>query len=145
MNFLSTFLKKVLIWLKNVTCIKKMPISKVESFLNSNFWPKPNMKNSACTKPLNLEFERDWIALYFYWSAYKCFGVIKTVKKLELQRDWAKLGPNICLLRQSQTKYLQQSSKEKFAICFCVFFNYLLKSKLRLSTRPSVHPNLRLF
>ena len=46
------FLEKVLIWLKNVTSIKKLPIRKVGSFLKSNFWPKSNMKNSGYTKPL---------------------------------------------------------------------------------------------
>ena len=35
--------------------IKKLPISKVESFLKSYFWPKSNMQNSAYTKLLNLE------------------------------------------------------------------------------------------
>ena len=48
--------EKVLIWLKNVTSIKKLPISEAESFLKSNFWPKSNMQNSAYTKPLHLEF-----------------------------------------------------------------------------------------
>ena len=48
-------MEKVLIKLKNITFIKKLPISKVESFLKSNFWPKSNMQNSAYTKPLNLE------------------------------------------------------------------------------------------
>ena len=28
---------------------------------------------------------------------------------LELEEDWAELGPNICFLRQSRTKYLQQN------------------------------------
>ena len=49
------FLEELLIWLKNVTFIKKLPISKVESFLKSNFWPKSNMQNSAYTNLLNLE------------------------------------------------------------------------------------------
>ena len=31
---------KVLTWPKKVSPIKKLPASKVESFLNSNFWPK---------------------------------------------------------------------------------------------------------
>ena len=34
---------------------QKLPISKVESFLKSNFWPKSNTQNIAYTKPLNLE------------------------------------------------------------------------------------------
>ena len=43
------------IWLKNVTSIEKLPISKVESFWKSSFLPKSNMQNSAYTKPLNLD------------------------------------------------------------------------------------------
>ena len=50
-------------------------------------------------------------------------------KKLELQGDWAELGPKICLLGQSQTKYLEQNGviqqnwtgKEKFGIFLRVF------------------------
>ena len=49
------FLEKVLISLKNVISIKKIPISKVESSLKSNFWPKSNIQNSTYAKPLNLE------------------------------------------------------------------------------------------
>ena len=30
-------------------------------------------------------------------------------KKMELKGDWAELGPKICLLRQSWTKYLGQN------------------------------------
>ena len=32
-----------------------IPIHKVQSFLKSNIWPKPNMQNGAYIKPLNLE------------------------------------------------------------------------------------------
>ena len=49
------FLEKVLIWLKNVTSFKELPINKVESFLKSKCWPQLNMQSSASTKPLNLE------------------------------------------------------------------------------------------
>ena len=31
-------------WLRKTSSIKKIPISKVESFLKSNFWPKPIMQ-----------------------------------------------------------------------------------------------------
>ena len=48
-------MEKVLIWLKNVTSVKKLPISKVENFLKSNFSPKSNMQKGAYVKPLNLE------------------------------------------------------------------------------------------
>ena len=36
-QLLFTFLERVLIWLKNVTSIKKLPITKAEGFLKSNF------------------------------------------------------------------------------------------------------------
>ena len=47
--YLDTF-HEVLLLSKNY-----LPISKVESFLKSNFWPKWNIQNSAYTKLLNLE------------------------------------------------------------------------------------------
>ena len=88
----------MLILLKNVTSFKKLPInltfwsksnmqnnklriSQVESFLNSNFLPKSNMKNSIYTKPLNLKLYHNCLALYFCWSSEKYFGVIKNVEK----------------------------------------------------------------
>ena len=30
------------------------------------FWPKPDMQNGAYTKSLNLERQRNWLALYCY-------------------------------------------------------------------------------
>ena len=53
------------------------------------------------------------------------------MKKLELEGDRAEVGPKMCLLRQSQTKYLKQNrgiwsnwtGKKKFGIYFRVFFN----------------------
>ena len=36
----------------------------------------------------------------------KCFEVIENVPKFNFERDWTKLRPKICLLRQSWTKYL---------------------------------------
>ena len=51
------------------------------------------------------------LALYFYWRSEKYFGVIENAKKLELKGGWANLGPNICLLRQSQTNYLKQNGE----------------------------------
>ena len=49
------FLEKVLIWLRNVTSIKKLPIGKVESFFKSKSLTKANMQNSGYTKPLSLK------------------------------------------------------------------------------------------
>ena len=49
---------------------KKLPISKVESFLKSNFWPKLNMQNSAYTKPLNLEFNETGL-LYIFIEVHR--------------------------------------------------------------------------
>ena len=75
------FMGKVFIWLKHFTFIKKLPISKVQSFLKLNFWPKSNIQNSAYVKRLNWELQCNRLALYFYWNSEKCFGVIKTLKK----------------------------------------------------------------
>ena len=56
--------------------IEKLPISQVESFLKSNFWPKSNIQNSSYTKPLNLELQRNFIILLkigeTLWSYRKC-------------------------------------------------------------------------
>ena len=47
----------------------------------------------------------------FLEHVQKRFEVIENVKKWELEGDWAKLGPKIGLLRQSQTKYLKQNGE----------------------------------
>ena len=49
-----SFWKNYSFWLQKVNSIKKLPTSKVESFLKS-FWPKSNIQNSTCTKYLHLE------------------------------------------------------------------------------------------
>ena len=74
----SKFLEKVLIWLKNVTSITKLQISKAEIFLKLNFWPKWNIQNSAYTKPLNLKLTQLTCFIFLLkflellWSYNKC-------------------------------------------------------------------------
>ena len=73
-------------------------------FSKVKFWPKPN---SAYTKPLNLEFYWNWIALYFNKRLEK-LKLQKMPKKITFVGDWAKLRPKFSFLKQSQTKYLEQ-------------------------------------
>ena len=80
------FLEKVLIWIKNVTSAKKLTTCKVESYLKSNFWPKSIMQNSTYTKLLNSELWQNWLALYFYLSSWKYFGVVKKCQKIGVGR-----------------------------------------------------------
>ena len=47
--------EKMAIWLKNFTSIKKLPITKVESYLKWNLLCKSNRQNNAYREPLNLE------------------------------------------------------------------------------------------
>ena len=58
------------------------------------------MQNSAYTKLLKLNATD---LLYIFIEVHR------NVKKLELEGDWAELGPKICLLRQFPTKYLEQN------------------------------------
>ena len=57
--------KKMLIWLKNISSVKKIPVSNGESFLESIFDLNQILQNTAFTKPLNLEIDRNWLASYF--------------------------------------------------------------------------------
>ena len=77
------FLEKVLMWLKNVTSIKNLPTSNVESFLKPNFWPKSNVQNSAYTKPVNVKltklicfiFSLKFIEMLWSYKACQKIGV----------------------------------------------------------------------
>ena len=67
------------------------------------------MKNSAYTKPLIWNFNATGLFYIFVKVHRNALELKKNVKKLELEGDWAKLGPKMCLLRQSRTKYLEQN------------------------------------
>ena len=49
----------MLIWLKNISSVKKIPVSNGESFLESIFDLNQILQNTAFTKPLNLEIDRN--------------------------------------------------------------------------------------
>ena len=80
------FLEKVLIWLKNVTSIKKLLISKVESFWKSNFWPKSKYCLHKTVKPGTLTQLTWFIFLLKFiemlWS-YKKFQKIGVGRELD--------------------------------------------------------------
>ena len=77
------FLEKVLTYLKNVTSIKRLPISKVECFWKSNFWPKSNMQNSAYKTDL----------LYIFIKFIEVFWSYKKFQKIEVGRGlgWVRI------------------------------------------------------
>ena len=143
-------LQKVLILLKKVSSIKKLPISKVKSFLKSNFLPKSNMQHSVYTISLNLEPWRNWLVLFFYCRSEKCLEFIENVKKSELKWKWVDLGPKMHLLRQFRTGYLERdwrvqcnwTAKETFGIFFCVFLTALsrFQASWRGTGRLAMHP-----
>ena len=57
------------------------------------------MPNIAYTKPLNLEFQCNWIALYFYQRLEISCEVIENVEKLKFGGDRVELWTKICFLR----------------------------------------------
>ena len=79
----------MLICFKNVTSVEKLPISNVESFLESNFRPKSNIQNSAYTKPLNLTqrtcFTFLWKIVEKLWSCKKCQKIEVGIELVEVR------------------------------------------------------------
>ena len=72
------------------------------------------MRNTGYTKLPNLEFWRDWPALYFPSGFERCFDNIKKIKKLKFEEDWAKLRPKIVFSdnpRQNIGDNIEKSSK----------------------------------
>ena len=65
------------------------------------------MQNTAYPKPLKLEFNSTDVPPIFL-KDWRNALVIKNVKKLKFQEDWAELRPKNILLRQSYAKYLEQ-------------------------------------
>ena len=105
-KWLLTFLEKAFVWLKEVSCITKLPISKVESFMKSNL----NL-NHIC--------EVKFTQVHYIWS-FEVAGLLYIltkkrkgfeVEKVKLREVWVELWPKICLLRQFRTKYLQESKE----------------------------------
>ena len=127
-----------------------LPISKVKSFLKSNFLPKSNMQHSVYTISLNLEPWRNWLVLFFYCRSEKCLEFMENVKKSELKWEWVDLGPKMHLLRQFRTGYLERdwrvqcnwTAKETFGISFCVFLTALsrFQASWRGTGRLAMHP-----
>ena len=82
----STFWKLCKFWLKNVRSLRKQVISRVQSFLKSNFDLNQGQKkkNSANTRPLTSALMTE-VALSIFTSwLKKCFEVTKQV--------WRRLG-----------------------------------------------------
>ena len=81
-------LEKVLIWLKNVTSIKKLPISKVECFLKSNFWPKSNIQKCCLHKTIKFGTLTQLACFIFLLKFIKMLWSYKNCQKMELEGDW---------------------------------------------------------
>ena len=95
--------------------VQKTTNRKSWKFSKVKFWPKPSIQNKAYIKPLNLELLRQLNSFVFSSRLEKCFEVTENAQKLKCKGDWAKLLPNICLLRQSWTKYLAKNVISNFA------------------------------
>ena len=107
----SNFWKKYQFWLENVSSFKKTTNRGSSKFSKVKFWPKPRIKNSANTKPSNLELLTQLICFIFLTWLEKCFEATEIFQKSKREGDWAKLRQKICLLRQSWAKYLAQSKE----------------------------------
>ena len=105
-----TIWKKYPFWLKNVSSFKKQLIGKVESFLKSNFSLNQRYK-IVLTKSIKFGTLTQLTCFIFLSWLEKCFEVTENLKKFKFEGDWVELWPNICLLRQSRTKYLAQSKE----------------------------------
>ena len=100
----------MLIWLKKVNCVKKLPISDGESFLESIFDQTEHAKYYL-HKTFKFGVLTQLTGIIFSLKIRKCFNNIQNVKKLEFEEDWAELRPKNCLLRQSWAKDLEQNGE----------------------------------
>ena len=106
------FLGKSLICLTKDSSIKKTTNKQSWKLSKVKFGPKLNMQNSAYTKPLHLKLERNWVALCFYWTFRKSFGVIENVKKKKRLGETRQIyDQKISFFAQPWTKYLGQSKE----------------------------------
>ena len=102
-NVDSTLWKKCSFCSKNVSSIKKLLISKAESFVKSNFDINQICKTVFTQSHYIWNFgATDWHFVFFK-RLVKYFEVMENIKKLKFEGDWDELWPKICLLRQSGT------------------------------------------
>ena len=100
------FLKKVStlapksFFLQKTTNRQSWKVSKVK------FWPKPTIQNSANTKPINLELLTELTCFRFTSCLEKCFEVTENIQYIKCEKDWTKLRPKICFLRESENFHL---------------------------------------
>ena len=107
------FLEKVPILAEKFYFGQKTTNRQRSRFSKVKFRPKPRIQNSANTKPLNLELLTQLTYFIFLSCLEKCFEVTETFQNFKCDGGWAKLRQEICLLRQSWTKYLAQSKEIK--------------------------------
>ena len=104
------YLEKVLSWIKNVNFIKKMPVSKVESFLKSNY-----DLNQICKIVLTLQhLVHLFCRVPFFQSAFSgCFGIF-CLSKVSLFQ--LKIIITIFFIRFAQSKIVIMASVTVFYI-----------------------------
>ena len=97
-------------WRKKVSSINKMPISKIESFLKSNFgW------NQICKIVLTQNHQiwnfnvSDSRYFFFFFKIGEMLWSYRKCRKIEVWRKLVWVLTKICLLRQSRTKHLEQN------------------------------------
>ena len=129
------FLKKMSIWFKKLSSVKKLPISNGEGV---NFWPKLNIQNSAHTKPLNLEAQCSWPALYFRYKRRLGRIIIKTLFAQTI------LGKIFAAEWESPVKL--DRARKIWYLLLCVFWLLLPKFNFwKGDWALYLHQNLRLF
>ena len=79
----------MLIWLIKVISIKKLPISKAESFLKSNFDLNQIWKIVRTQNHLNVELYRNWLSLYFIKDPINAFKLQKISKNWSFKETGA--------------------------------------------------------
>ena len=79
----------MLIWLIKVISIKKLPISKAESFLKSNFDLSQIWKIILTQNHLNVELYRNWLSLYFIKDPINAFKLQKISKNWSFKETGA--------------------------------------------------------
>ena len=105
-----SFLEKVLIWLKKVTYISKLPVSKNKSFLKPNF-----DLTQTCKIELTQNHEiSDFNATDLFDIFIKERIMLCSYEKYQKVEVWRKLGSN--LLRQSRTKHIWNKVKKSSKI-----------------------------
>ena len=123
------FLEKALILFERVTSIKNLPISKVKSFLKSNFKVKyakqclhKTIKSGTLTQLTCFIFLLKLIEML--WTSKKCqtIGVARELGWVRTKNLLVQINPDK-IFATNWSNPVELDKKKKFGICFSVFMN----------------------